>query len=1289
MGILFVASMGFLYMASIGMRRFSRNQARPRRHGATPRLEALEERVLLTTVNWTNPASGDWLTKSNWSTGTLPQPGDDVVINKVGAVQITLIGSTTVNSLSITGDALTVSSGTLTVTGAVTNTGGAITVSPGTMLDVGGQYTQNAAGRLSLLPGSVATGVGTNLLANSDFESPTATNTTTAPTGWQTWANSYVSTQFAQAGTQSLQEYGGNSGVQQSFPATPGISYTGSADAMTPSTDPLTGPEGAFLAVHFFDSNGVMLNNYSPPNSITVLSSTSATGGPIAGTVGNQGWNHFTTTAVAPANTASVRFVLNVGAYTGNPGTAGGTVYWDKTEFGPTALNTAKVTVASLINSGKITVGAGDSVTTRSAFTQTATGILDIQLAGPPAGNLFGNVFVGGAATLGGTLQAELVNGYIPSINDEFSVLTFVATTGAFATYQLPSGNNFTFVAGVNPTYLGLAAVPTSVTTQINAGTVVQSISPNMLGVNLAYWDSKLTTTQTQQLVHAAGLGSFRFPGGSSSDDYHFNVANNYNDSAANTVPQFVQFIQAVSGSGVVTLDYGSGSPQEAAAELAYLQGSPTDATVIGTGIEWNDGAGQWQNVNWQTVGYWASLRSAAPLATNDGQNFLRLNHTATFSGIKFWEVGNEEYGNWEIDHHGTAGPGGVSTGAQHDPATYAAFAHTFATFAAKISSSISIGIDSGDPTSSWTKDILTAGSALGFVPGFISDHSYMQGPGAESDSNLLLNTVSNPASILNWSTRHTDYKSLLQQTLGNSGSSVQIMATEFNSVYTNPGKQSTSLVNGLFVADSIGGLLNSGYTGGYVWDLRNGWDTGQNNSDTLYGWRKGGDYGLLGDPNTNLPPSTGPYVAYPSYYAEQLASKIVQSGAQVVSAISNYNGLAVYAVKEPNGHLEILAINKNPDAALTDQFSLTGFQASGAAQVWQYGQVQDHAQSLTTDGSSALSVTSTTLPISNSTFKYSFPAYSMTVIDLAPTINKLVFTQAPPTSGTAGTALNATIKVSIETPGGSVVTSDNSKVTLTVGTSTYTATASNGVATFNISNLIFTKSGTYTWTASDGILTMAGSSLIISPAKAAKVVITQAPTTGTAGAVLSVALKASIEDQYGNIVTAASSVTLTLATGQFSNGLTTATIATVAGVATFSGLIINTAGVYTLKATDGLLTSALTGNITINPAPASKLVFTAVPGTGSLLTGLASAVTVTIEDAYGNIVISNSTAVVLALVSAPAGGALSVGTSITVNAVKGVATFAALKFTKAGTYMLKVTDGSLTAAVSTKIVIS
>jgi hypothetical protein len=1035
-----------------------RQQTKMLRHPCRLRLEALEDRVVPTQVKWNIPASGSWMTGGNWSTGAVPQPGDDVVIDQPGNIQVTLSAGTSVNSIAITGDTLSIAGGTLTVAGAVTSTGGAITVATGAQLAVGGTYTQDAAATLTLPTGTLGTGVGTNLLSNPDLESPTATNSTTAPGSWSTWGTTYLSTQFAQAGKQSLQEFGPNSGALESFSVTPGVSYTGSVYAMTPSTNPLTGPEGGFLQMLFYDSTGTQISAYSAPNSVTVLTSSSSPGGPTGGSVGNQGWNFFTTTAVAPSNAVKVNFQLETGAYTGASGTAGGSTYWDNVQFGPTAVNTAKVTAAAVSNSGTIKVGGGDTVASSGNFTQTSTGTLDVQLGGPPSSGIFGSVAVAGVANLGGKLQADLVNSYAPAVNDGFSFLSYSSAVGTFASYQLPSGSAYAFQPAINPTYAGLAAVPPSLSTTINAAAAVQPISTNMLGVNLAWWDDKLTTSQTQQMVQAAGLNAFRFPGGSSSDQYHFNIKANFGDSVAVTIPQFANFIAGAGGVGLITLDYGSGSPQEAAAELAYLEGSPTSTTTIGTGIEWNDGASVWQNVNWQTVGYWASLRAATPLATDDGLNFLRIGHAAPFSNIQFWEVGNEEYGSWEADHHGTAGPGGVSTGAQHDPATYATFANAFAGFAAQIDPSIVIGIDSADPTgasdNNWTKNVLTNGLSLGFVPGFISDHSYMQGPGGESDSFLLFNTVSNPTSLLDWSTRYVDYQSLLQATLGTRGSNLHVMATEFNSVYASPGKQSTSLTNGLFIADSIGSLLESGYTGGFVWDLRNGWDTSQNDSPSLYGWRQGGDYGLLGAPDTSLPPGTGPYVPYPNYFAEQLASKIVQGGGQVVSSSSNYDGLTVYAVKEANGHLEILAVNKNQDAALPEQINLQGFQANGAASVWQYGEVQDNAQRLSTDGSASLANSSVTLPVIGNAISFTFPAYSMTVLDLTPaTVTSLNDNGISAT--TAGGSVEAGYPISFTvtvagptTPTGTIQMEDAANGNALVGSA---QTLVNGTVTFTV----------------------------------------------------------------------------------------------------------------------------------------------------------------------------------------------------------------------------------------------
>ena len=242
-------------------------------------------------------------------------------------------------------------------------------------------------------------------------------------------------------------------------------------------------------------------------------------------------------------------------------------------------------------------------------------------------------------------------------------------------------------------------------------------------------------------------------------------------------------------------------------------------------------------------------------------------------------------------------------------------------------------------------------GLPIGFVPGFISDHSYMQAPGEKAIPSCWT-TPSRTAAASSIGPRGMPtMKPCSSKRSGARPPSVQVMATEYNSVYTDPGKQSTSLVNGLFVAESLGSLLDSGYSGGFVWDLRNGWSTAPQQQQPALWLARRRRLWAIGRSDVNSPPATGPYVAYPGYYALQLASKIIQSGGQVVSAASNYGDLDVYAVKEPSGDLDLLVINANPAASLTEQFDLTGFQPGGAVQVWQYGKTQDTAQSQSPSG--------------------------------------------------------------------------------------------------------------------------------------------------------------------------------------------------------------------------------------------------------------------------------------------------------------------------------------------------
>src|SRR5260370_17945594 len=74
-------------------RRYFRRNPRKKLTYVRPYLEQLEDRTLLSTVNWINPAGGDWDTTSNWvddqGVNRLPGPSDNAVIHQPGSITIT------------------------------------------------------------------------------------------------------------------------------------------------------------------------------------------------------------------------------------------------------------------------------------------------------------------------------------------------------------------------------------------------------------------------------------------------------------------------------------------------------------------------------------------------------------------------------------------------------------------------------------------------------------------------------------------------------------------------------------------------------------------------------------------------------------------------------------------------------------------------------------------------------------------------------------------------------------------------------------------------------------------------------------------------------------------------------------------------------------------------------------------------------------------------------------------------------------------------------------------------
>jgi hypothetical protein len=312
--------------------------------------------------------------------------------------------------------------------------------------------------------------------------------------------------------------------------------------------------------------------------------------------------------------------------------------------------------------------------------------------------------------------------------------------------------------------------------------------------------------------------------------------------------------------------------------------------------------------------------------------------------------------------------------------------------------------------------------------------------------------------------------------------------------------------------------------------------------------------------------------------------------------------------------------------------------------------------------------------------------------VTVTPSGLHLVFPQQP-SNTTAGESVSPSVTVAVEDSLGNVVTTDNSDVTVALGTNpgsgtlsgTLTVAAVSGVATFG--NLSINKTGIgYTLTASDGSDTGATSSAFnITPGTATQVAFATQPSNTSAGATISPAVSVKIEDSLGNVVTGdITSVTVALGTNPSGGSLSgTTTLSATNGVATFATLAINKAGIgYTLTASDGGLTGATSSAFNVTPASASQLVFGVQPTNTPPGATISPAVTVKVEDSLGNVVTGDSSSVTVAIGNNPGSGTLS-GTS-SVSAVSGVATFSTLSINKAGIgYTLTAQDGSLTVATS------
>lgn len=496
-------------------------------------------------------------------------------------------------------------------------------------------------------------------------------------------------------------------------------------------------------------------------------------------------------------------------------------------------------------------------------------------------------------------------------------------------------------VGGAQPVFyvanVQLLASPAPATVHLNvdAADIIRKADARWFGLNAAVWDGDFDTATTSNLLSAIGCTTLRFPGGSLSDEYHWAT----NTSGTNTwkwATSFADFFPMATNLGAqvfITVNYGTGTSNEAA--------------------DWVASA----NIT---------------------------NHCH----FEYWEIGNEVYGNWETD----------SNSPPHDPYTYATRAAGYIQMMKAVDPTIKIGAvaEVGEDSNSnymanpatnpvtgevhygWTPVMLTTFKKMGIYPDFLIYHFYpeytTEGSNSSDSDPLLLQVSGNPCpAASDWADAAANLRMQLTDYLGPPGSNIELCVTENNSDAGHPGRQSTGIVNALYLADSLGQLMRTEFNSLIWWDLRNGPDTNGDFDPTLYGWRQFGDLGITWG-TTN----------YPVFYAKKLLRDFVRAGDSVVGASSDYLLLSDYAVRRANGSLTLLVINKDLTTNFDAQIVLTNFIPAASTTIESYGMAQDDA-ARTNGPAAAQDIAETNFSGAATDFSYSFPPGSLTLFTFAP----------------------------------------------------------------------------------------------------------------------------------------------------------------------------------------------------------------------------------------------------------------------------------------------------------------
>jgi alpha-L-arabinofuranosidase len=490
----------------------------------------------------------------------------------------------------------------------------------------------------------------------------------------------------------------------------------------------------------------------------------------------------------------------------------------------------------------------------------------------------------------------------------------------------------------------------------VNTTGATTPLDARLFGTNLPAWigPTNLGSDKIRTLASSLGSPVLRIPGGSWSNAYQWMACETGDSNGcywtwAAKPTDFLNFVRATGQQAMWTVSI-NGTSKEAAALVAFFNGSVTDTTLIGVDVRGQD---------WKTVGDWAKLR-----AKNGNPNPLP---------IKLWEVGNEVYGGkpanggdqcaawgweevWTCD--GTEYMLGKGSGTDRKEG-YLEFRSAMRAVDPTIMVG-AVGVPHPGDWSNWGNEVIEKG---GEDLDFYIIHYYAYDKQPESAAAIL----SSPQKI--WQDVMDSTNAAFDK-LAN-GRRVPVAVTEYNLAAfqdLDNGQLMTRAANALFIADMIGQMAVNGVTMANQWDLANG----KANNGT--------DYGMINvDDGTRAP----------QYYAMKLWSQFGNALLPVESPLSNATTLSAYAGKDDSGSLSFLAINKT-DKPLDARIQLLGatgvLRASASTLTATNLEATDVAfNGVTKPDADFANAPAKDLGTADGYLDYTFAAYSITLIHLKP----------------------------------------------------------------------------------------------------------------------------------------------------------------------------------------------------------------------------------------------------------------------------------------------------------------